>query len=128
MKIEILNSSSNAYVDITPYLITSQVKCTRKDKSGGNAMTMQDGSYYRDRIASKWTWDLPFKLLTTAQLQLILGLLQPQYFAMRVNPDPSTGAASVGTYYVETAPAAYQVKRQDGTEYWAGVAVSAAQR
>lgn len=123
MKIEIRNSS-NVYIDVTPYLITSQIKWSKKDKSGQNAMEMQDGTYYRDRNATKEQWELPCKALTTAQLQLILSLIQPEYFYMRVTPNPLTGATKVGTFYVETMPANYQVKRQNGIEYWGGIVFS----
>lgn len=113
--------------DITPYLLAGSINWERKDMAGGNAMTMQDGTTYRDRIAYKYTFKASCRLLTAAEQATVLALLAPEYVTLQYT-DPQTNSTATGQFYCESTPANYLVRRPDSTEYWAGLTFSLIQQ
>ena len=114
-------------VDIMPYIAAGGIKWTKNDVSGGNAVTMMDGTTYRDRITTKYNWEISCKPLTASQQKTILELIQPEYVTVQYT-HPLTNTIKSGTYYSNNFPSTYLVRRADGTDYWGGLSFPLVQR
>lgn len=108
-------------VDITPYIAFGGIKWSRNDVDGANAGRMQNGEMMRDRIATKYRWDITCKPLTAAEQSRILQLIQPEYISVTYT-DPLTNTTKSGRFYSNNFPSTFLIRRTDGTEYWSGLA------
>ncbi|MBQ1789730.1 MAG: hypothetical protein II008_06110 [Oscillospiraceae bacterium] len=108
-------------VDITPYITPGGLKWSRNDLEGSSAGRLQNGDMHRDRLATKYQWDITCRLLTAAEQATILALIQPEYITVQYT-DPLTNTTKIGRYYSNNFPSTYMVRRANGTEYWAGLA------
>lgn len=116
-----IKNSSNQWVDITPYIAFGGLKWSRNDIDGASAGRMQTGEMKRDRIATKYRWDVTCRPLTAAEQALILQLIQPEYIDVR-HTDPMTNTITTGRYYSNNFPSTFCVRYSNGTEYWNGLA------
>ena len=114
-------------VDIMPYIAAGGLKWSHSDISGSNKMTMQNGLTNRDRIASKYKWQISCKPLTAEDQATVLSLIAPEYVTVQYT-DPQTNTLQTGTFYSDSYPSTYLIKRADGTEYWGGLAFPLEQR
>ena len=118
-----VKNSSNAFVDLMPYIVTGGISYKRVYVEGGNSMVMQDGTKFVDRIASKSQWSVVFKPMTAADQATVFSLLDPRVVTLKVT-DPETATDRISEYYVSDLPASYLVKRTGGTEWWGGLAAT----
>lgn len=107
-------------VDITPYIAFGGIKWSRNDVDGANAGRMQDGEMKRDRISTKYRWDITCRPLKAEEQATILQLIQPEYITVMYT-DPLTNSVTSGRYYSNNFPSTYCILRTDGTEYWTGL-------
>lgn len=120
MVFEIMDDGGT-YVDITPYIAFGGIKWSRNDVDAANAGRNQQGNMVRDRISTKYRWDITCRPLTAAEQSNILQLIQPEYITVRYT-DPLTNTRKSGKYYSNNFPATYLIKMKNGTEYWTGLA------
>jgi len=121
MVFEILDENTNQYVDITPYIAHGGIKWSRNDVDGPNAGRMQNGEMQRDRISTKYRWDITCRPLTAAEQSRLLQLIQPEYIWVNVL-DPLTNYTKQSQCYSNNFPSTYLIRAEDGTEYWTGLA------
>ena len=109
--------------DIVPLAATNGISWKRTPIKAGNDTVMADGTIYEDTIGWRYEWFFKFKPMTAAALASLLNLLNAGYMTVQYT-DPGTNALASTTYYVSGVPAGYLVKRQNGTEYWGGLAAT----
>lgn len=126
MTFEILNAN-NTYVDIIPYIALGGIKWSRNDVDGANAGRMQNGEMQRDRVATKYRWDITCRPLTAAEQAIILTLIEPEYITVKYT-DPQTNSVMTGTYYSNNFPSTFLIRRVNGEEYWSGLAFPVIQK
>ena len=114
-------------VDITPYIAHGGIKWSRNDVDGANAGRMQNGEMQRDRIATKYRWDITCRPLTAAEQATILQLIQPEYISVTYT-DPLTNTTATGVYYSNNFPSTYLIQSPNGKEYWSGLAFPVIQK
>lgn len=107
-------------VDITPYIANKGVKLTRSDLDAAGAGRALDGTLLRKRIASKIRLDVTCIPLTTAQSQIVLSAIEPEWVTVTFT-DPRMGEVTK-TMYSNNVPATYLMQKADGSEYWDGIA------
>ena len=77
---------------------------------------------FRDRIATKYRWDITCRPLTASEQSFILTLIQPVFVECRYT-DPLTNTVVSGVeYYANNFPSTFCISRSDGTEIWTGLA------
>lgn len=122
-----IKNSNGTFVDITPYIAFGGIKWSRNDVDGANAGRMQDGTMQRDRISTKYRWDVTCRPLSAVEQSTILQLIQPEYITVRYT-DPLNNIVSEDEYYSNNFPSTYLIKHTNGTEYWTGLAFPVIQR
>lgn len=118
-----IKDANGVYQDITPYVAFGGIKWSRNDVDGANTGRMQeDGNMFRDRIATKYRWDITCRPLTASEQSFILTLIQPVFVECRYT-DPLTNTVVDGIeYYANNFPSTFCISRSDGTEIWTGLA------
>ena len=116
-----IQNSNGVFVDITPYIAFGGIKWSRNDVDGANAGRMQNGYMQRDRVATKYRWDITCRPVTAEELLTILTLIEPQYIMVRYT-DPQTNTVVANYCYSNNFPATYMIRHTNGTEYWTGLA------
>lgn len=114
--------NSNVWVDIVPYIANGGLKWTRNDIDAANSgRDVQSGVMIRHRVRQCDRFDVTFRPLTYDELHLILGLVQPEWFLVRVT-DLISGNQVTNTMYSNNIPATFILQRGD-TQYWSGVQI-----
>lgn len=109
-------------VDIMPYIAHGGIKWSRNDVDGPNAGRMQNGEMSRDRISTKYRWDITCRPLTADEQATVLQLIQSEYISVYAT-DPLTNTAKTFMCYSNNFPSTYLIKDADNTtEYWTGLA------
>ena len=87
-------------VDITPYIAHGGIKWSRNDVDGANAGRVQeDGRMVRDRIATKYRWDITCRPLTAEEQSIVLTAIQPEYiYVTYTDPVTNTVVSNVECY------------------------------
>lgn len=116
-----IKDADGVFVDITPYIAYNGIKWSRNDVDAANAGRNQQGEMVRDRISTKYRWDITCRPLTAAEQAMILQLIQPEYITVRYT-DPLTNATAQSTYYSNNFPSTYLINNGRGEEYWTGLA------
>lgn len=107
-------------VNMIPYLASKDgLKWSRNDVDGSNAGRTQDGTMYRDRVATKIRLDCSCRPLTAAELSTVLNTIQPVYVSVTYD-DPLLGRRTA-QFYSNNVPAAFLLEQPNGTAYWGGV-------
>lgn len=106
-------------VDITPYIAYGGLKWTRSDIDAPNTGRAMNGLMYRGRVATKIRLDVTCRLLNSSELSIVLNAINPEYVTVEYD-DPMDGRV-VRTMYANNNPAAFQIKKNDGSEWWSGV-------
>lgn len=114
-------------VDITPYIAFSGIKWSRNDVDGPNAGRMQNAEMVRDRIATKYRWDITCRPLTASEQATLLTLIQPEFVYLTFT-DPLDGVVKTGEYYSNNFPSTYFIRRPNGEEIWTGLAFPLVER
>ena len=120
MVFKIMNSNG-VYVDIMPYIASGGIKWSRNDVDGPNAGRMQNGYMQRDRVATKYRWDITCRPLTAAEQAIVLQLIEPQYIMVQYT-DPLNNVTVANYCYSNNFPSTYLIKGSDGQDYWTGLA------
>lgn len=107
--------------DITPYIAAKGLKWSRNDVDGPTAGRMQNGEMVRDRVATKYRWDVTCRPLTAQEQATVLTLLQPEYVVLDYT-DPLDNTTKSGLFYSNNFPSTYLVRMANGAELWAGLA------
>lgn len=119
MVFEIMDDGGT-YVDITPYIAFGGIKWSRNDVDAANAGRNQQGNMVRDRISTKYRWDITCKPLLADEQSVVLQLIQPEYITVRYT-DPLTNTQKIGKYYSNNFPSTYLISNDKGEEYWSGL-------
>lgn len=106
--------------DITPYIAFGGLKWSRNDVDGPNAGRMQNGEMERDRVATKYRWDVTCRPLTAAEQATILALIEPEYINLTYL-DPKDNTVKTARYYSNNFPSTYMIRRSNGEEWWNGL-------
>ena len=113
--------------DITPYVAWGGLKWQRADVDGPNAGRDMTGNLIRDRIATKYRWDVTCKPLTAAQMSTILSLIAPTWVSVTYT-DPVSNSVVTRTMYANNFGMNYQMITREGVEYYVGLTFPLVQR
>lgn len=91
-----------------------------------SSMTMSDGSYVRDIIATKRELDIEFGLLSWGNCSKIMGLIANPFFYVYY-PDPLTGQYERKEFYVKNRKVPYTTLYK-GEIFWQGLSVTLNER
>lgn len=116
MTVEIYNSSTSAWVDITPLIAWQGLTFSRNDVEAPDAGRSMDGLMHRGRVAVKEKMNVQTIQLTKAQVSTLQTLLYPQSFNVRVTPYPRTNAAHTMTMYTNNVKTTYVIHRANGED------------
>lgn len=105
--------------DITSYIALEGLKWKRQDIDGPNSGRAMDGTMYRDRVTTKFRFDVTCRPLTASEAATVLSLIQPEYITVTFT-DPLTNNTVTKQAYSNNVPAQYLMKI-DGKEYWGGI-------
>jgi len=109
-------------VDITPYIAHGGVKWSRNDVDGPNAGRMlENGDMDRDRVSTKYRWDITCRPLTAAEQAIVLTAIEPVFVPV-TTIDPQTNTTSTFTCYANNFPSTYMIEDANGNEWWTGLA------
>lgn len=114
-------------VDITPYIAFSGIKWSRNDVDGPNAGRTMTAEMVRDRIATKYRWDITCRPLKAEEQATLLQLIQPEYVWVEYT-DPLTNSTNSDYYYSNNFPSTYFMRRENGEEVWMGLAFPLVQK
>lgn len=106
-------------VDITPYIAYGGLKWSRNDIDAPNTGRAMDGKMYRGRVTTKIRLDVTCRMLKNDELMTVLNLILPEYVTVTYD-DPMLGRTTK-QMYANNNPAVFQMKKNDGSEWWGGV-------
>lgn len=116
MTIEIYNTSSLAWVDITPMIAWQGLTFSRNDVDAPDAGRTMDGTMHRGRVASKEKMEIKTVQLTRAQSSALQTLLYPESIQVRVTPYPRTNSAHTMNMYSNNVKTTYVIHRENGED------------
>ena len=107
-------------VDMVPYVAHDDgFKWTRNDIDSPNTGRAMDGLMYRGRVATKIRLDIKCRPLTTAEANIVLNAILPEYVDVTYT-DPMYGSVTK-VFYSNNNPATHALLNPDGTEWWDGI-------
>lgn len=107
-------------VDITPYIAYNGLTMTREDVDGPDAGRDLSAELHRNRVATKYRWDVTCRPLYSKELGLILRLIKPEWITVRYY-DPELESVVAHTMYSNNGSLSYQQRYREGRELWSGV-------
>lgn len=116
-----IQNGNGVFVDITPYIAHGGIKWSRNDVDGPNAGRMQNGYMQRDRIATKYRWDITCRPLSDSEQATLLTLIEPEYIMVRYT-DPQTNTVVANYCYSNNFPSTFLIRKDNGEELWSGLA------
>ena len=106
--------------DISNMVKTEGAQWQRNDVEGPNAGRNLNATMIRDRVAIKLNWTISCRMLTKAEAQRLLSLIEPEYVSVVID-DPLRGDGYTSVYYSNNVPASYKWTDPDGVEWWEGI-------
>lgn len=106
-------------VNILPYVAHQGIKWQRSDLDSPDAGRTLDGTMQRGRVATKIRLDITCRPLKSAEAQIVLKAILPEYVSVRYT-DPMDGLVT-RTMYANNNPASHMLLQEDGTEWWDGI-------
>lgn len=106
-------------VNMLPYVAYQGLKWSRNDVDAPNTGRTMDGTMQRGRVATKIKIEVKCRPLKTAEAQIVLNAILPEYVTV-VYTDPMSGQIT-RTMYSNNNPASFCILKPDGTEYWDGI-------
>ena len=106
-------------VDMIPYIALEGLEYQRQDLDGPTAGRAMDGTMYRDRITTKFRFDVTCRPLTAEEAAIVLSAIYPEYVSVTYT-DPMTNSVKSSTAYSNNVPAQY-LMNINGKEYWGGI-------
>ena len=116
MTVEIYNTTTSAWVDITPYIAWQGLTFSRNDVDAPDAGRDMSGLMHRGRVAIKEKMNITTVQLTKAQVATLSTLLLPETIQVRVTPYPQTNAAKTMTMYSNNVKTTYIIHRANGED------------
>lgn len=116
MTVEIYNSVTSQWVDITPFIAWQGLTFSRNDVDAPDAGRDMSGLMHRGRVAVKEKMNVQTVQLTRAQSSMIQSLLYPETIQVRVTPYPRTNAAQVMNMYSNNVKTTYVIHRENGED------------
>ncbi len=111
MTVEIYDTSSSTWADITPFIAWQGLSFSRNDVDSPNAGRDMSGLMHRGRVASKEKMTVNTIPLTRGQSSWIQTLLYPESFQVRVNPYPRTNATKTFKMYSNNVKVSYVIHK-----------------
>lgn len=106
-------------VDMVPYIAYGGLKWSRNDVDSPNTGRDISGLMHRGRVGTKIRLDVTCRLLKSDELSIVLNAILPQYVTVTYD-DPMYGRVTK-TMYSNNNPAVYQMRKNNGDEYWSGI-------
>ena len=116
MTVEIYNTSTSTWVDITPLIAWQGLTFSRNDVESVNSGRDMSGRMHRGRVAVKEKMNINTVQLTKAQVSSLETLLYPQTIQVRVTPYPRTNAAHTMSMYTNNVKTTYVIHRASGED------------
>ena len=116
MTVEIYNTNTLSWVDITPWIAWQGLTFSRNDVESPGAGRDMSGLMHRGRVAVKEKMKINTVQLTREQLSSLLTLLYPETIQVRVTPYPLTNAAHTMTMYSNNVNTTYVIHRESGED------------
>ncbi len=116
MKVEIYNTSSSSWFDITPWIAWQGLTFSRNDVDSPDAGRDMSGLMHRGRVAVKEKMKINTIQLTRSQISTLQTLLFPETIQVRVTPYPLTNAAKTMTMYSNNVNTSYVIHRESGED------------
>jgi hypothetical protein len=116
LTVEIYNSITSQWVDITPFIAWQGLTFSRNDVDAPDAGRDMSGLMHRGRVAVKEKMNIQTVQLTRAQSSMIQSLLYPETIQVRVTPYPRTNAAQVMNMYSNNVKTTYVIHRENGED------------
>lgn len=114
MTFDIYNTTTNQWVSILPYIFYQGLDGSRNDVDGSAAgRVLQDARLFRDRLATKYKWNVTTKAISSADAKMIESLIMPEFFQIRT--DFFTPNVTTYTVYSNNVTKAYIINK--GSEY-----------
>lgn len=86
MRFDIYDNTRGAWVDLTPYIKYQGIEGTRNDVDGSNAgRVIQNARMFRERLATKYKWNITTTPIKNTDAVMIEGLLMPEFFKIRTD-------------------------------------------
>ena len=115
MKVEIKNSS-NSWVDITPWIAWQGLTFSVNSVDSPDAGRDMSGVMHRGMIAVKEKMTVNTVPMKKADVTILIKLLLPESFSVRVTPYPNTNAAKTMTMYSNNVKTSYIIHRNSGED------------
>lgn len=111
--------TSDAYVDLAPYIAFNGLKWSRNDIDASDAGRDQSGLMHRARIAIKIRFDVTCRPLTQAEAKIVLTAIKPRWLEVQYF-EIQDGIQKTKKMYSNNIPAEFLIRM--GTEnYWGGI-------
>ncbi len=116
MTVEIFNTVTNEWFDITPWIAWQGLTFSRNDVDAPDAGRDMSGLMHRGRVAVKEKMNVQTVQLTRANSSILQGLLYPETIQVRVTPYPRTNAAQIMNMYSNNVKVTYVIHRENGED------------
>lgn len=116
MTVEIFDSSTNDYFDITPWIAWQGLTFSLNSIDAPDAGRDMTGLMHRGMIAIKEKMNINTIQLTRAQVAKMMSLLASPQFLVRVNPYPNTNSVKIMTMYSNNVKNTYVIHRASGED------------
>ena len=116
MKVEIYNSVTSQWFDITPWIAWQGLTFSRNDVDAPDAGRDMSGLMHRGRVGVKEKMNVQTVQLTRAQSSFLQTLLYPETIQVRVTPYPRTNGAYTMSMYTNNVKTTYVIHRQNGED------------
>ena len=116
MTVEIYNTTTSAWVDITKYIAWQGLTFSRNDVDAPDAGRDMSGLMHRGRVGVKEKMNVNTVPLTKAESSSLQQLLYPETIQVRVTPYPRTNAAQILSMYTNNVKTTYIIHRASGED------------
>lgn len=116
MKVEIYNSVTSQWFDITPWIAWQGLTFSRNDVDAPDAGRDMSGLMHRGRVGVKEKMNVQTIQLTRAQSSFLQTLLYPETIQVRVTPYPRTNGEYTMSMYTNNVKTTYVIHRQNGED------------
>ena len=123
MTFEILDESTNEFVDITPYIAFQGLTYQRSDVDAPDAGRDMSGFMHRGRVTIKDKWQIKFRAMRTDEIAIILQLIAPEQIQVHYL-SPYYNSIVISAMYVGDRTAQHCIYRENGEILWKDLAFS----
>ena len=116
MKVEIYNSVTSQWFDITPWIAWQGLTFSRNDVDAPDAGRDMSGLMHRGRVSVKEKMNVQTIQLTRAQSSFLQTLLYPETIQVRVTPYPRTNGEYTMSMYTNNVKTTYVIHRENGED------------